>query len=221
MNHKKSGKPLNITINGNEIDETQKNDIYENYIIQNNTKLQDENEKLKEEIRELTSTNNDLEEQIDKEEKSKTYMKGLMHNLYDMKNKSLQISKLRKKLFDTHNLHTKDLIKKPLKIYIVPNTTICLNIREYYILSFLIMPIFAFMTSIVNVKFFFVLLFLSIYPGTVLYYYIKTEVDRNSSEFEQLLKSYSSIENEITELNNEIDETERSCNCLDNYIDEL
>ena len=83
------------------------------------------------------------------------------------------------------------------------------------------MPIFAFMTSIVNVKFFFVLLFLSIYPGTVLYYYIKTEVDRNSSEFEQLLKSYSSIENEITELNNEIDETERSCNCLDNYIDEL
>ena len=29
------------------------------------------------------------------------------------------------------------------------------------------------------------------------------------------------IEKEITDLNNDIDETERSCNCLDNYIDEL
>jgi peptidoglycan hydrolase CwlO-like protein len=215
-------QPLNITINGNDIEDTNSsNDTYQNYVIQMNQRLQKENIDLVKEIAELNNRNDDLEEQLDKEEKSKTYMKGLLQNVYDMKNKALEISALRKRLFDQHNLHTKNLIKKPLKIYVVPNTNLCLNIREYYILSFIIMPMFAFMTSIINVRFFCVLFFLSVYPGTVLYYYIKSEVQKNSSEYEQLLNGYSAINNDAKKLKKEIDEIELSCNCLNNYIDEI
>ena len=111
-------QPLNITINGNDIEDTNSsNDTYQNYVIQMNQKLQKENIDLVKEIAELNNTNDDLEEQLDKEEKSKTYMKGLLQNVYEMKTKALEISVLRKRLFDQHNLHTKNLIKKPFNRY--------------------------------------------------------------------------------------------------------
>ena len=221
MSKRDSKQPLNITINGNEVDEGKKTDVYENYIIQTNKRLQKENETLKNEIKELSSTNDDLEEEQDKEERSKTYMKGLMHNLYDMKKKAFEMSNLRKQIYDDHNKQTKELIKKPLKIYIIPNTALCLNIREYYIFSFLIMPFLAFMTSIINVRAFIILFFLSIYPGTILYFFVKDEVQKNQTRYDEFMKSHDATLNKIKELRKEITETENSCRCLDTYIDEL
>ena len=221
MSKRDSKQPLNITINGNEVDEDKKQDVYENYIIQANKRLQKENEKLKDENKELSSTNDDLEEEQDKEERSKTYMKGLMHNLYDMKKKAFEMSNLRKQIYDDHNKQTKELIKKPLKIYIIPNTALRLNIREYYIFSFLVMPFLAFITSIINVRIFIVLFFLSIYPGTILYFFVKDEVQTNQTRYDEFIKSHNSTINKIKELRKEINETENSCRCLDAYIDEL
>ena len=62
MSKRDSKQPLNITINGNEVDEGKKTDVHENYIIQENKRLQKENQTLKDENKELSSTNDDLEE---------------------------------------------------------------------------------------------------------------------------------------------------------------
>ena len=85
-------QPLNITINGNDVEEGVKTDVYENYIIQTNKKLQKENENYKDELNKLQSQCDELEEDVSKEEQRRTYMKGLMHNLYDMKQKSFKMT---------------------------------------------------------------------------------------------------------------------------------
>ena len=216
---KNDKKPVNITIN--ESQESKTDNIYENYIIQMNQKLKEENDSLREEVAELTSNNTDLEEDLSKEEKSKTYMKGLMHNLYDMKNKSFEMNDLHKKIYDKHNLLVKEKIKSPLKIYLIPKTSIYLNINEYYIFAFLISPIIVFMTSIINYRMFFILIFLSIYPGTILYFYIKEDIRKNNEKYTEFMDWYNSILDDITKITKEIEETENSCKCLDTYIDEL
>ena len=216
---KNDKKPVNITIN--ESQESKTDNVYENYIIQMNQKLKEENDSLREEVAELTSNNTDLEEDLSKEEKSKTYMKGLMHNLYDMKNKSFEMNDLHKKIYDKHNLLVKEKIKSPLKIYLIPKTSIYLNINEYYIFAFLISPIIVFMTSIINYRMFFILVFLSIYPGTILYFYIKEDIRKNNEKYTEFMDWYNSILDDITKITKEIEETENSCKCLDTYIDEL
>ena len=212
-------KPVNITINESEKKES--NDIYENYIIQMNQNLKDENDKLKEEIKELTSTNNDLEEDLSKEEKSKTYMKGLMHNLYDMKNKSIEMNSLNKKINQKYDDFMKSEINKPLKIYFVPNTSLYLNINEYFIFSFLIAPILSLFSSIIDYNVFLMLIFLSIYPGTILFLFIKNDVNNNNIKLNELIEWKKNIIKDLNKIQNEINETDNSCRCLDTYIDEL
>lgn len=216
---KEEKKPVNITIN--EGKESKTDNVYENYIIQMNENLQEVNDSLRKEVLELTSSNNDLEEDLSKEENSKTYMKGLMHNLYDMKNKSFKMNDLHKKIYDKHNELVKEKIKSPLKIYLIPKTSIYMNINEYYIFAFLISPIIVFMTSIINYRMFFVLVFLSIYPGTILYFYIKQDIHKNNEKYTEFMNWYNNILDDITKITKEIEETENSCKCLDTYIDEL
>lgn len=212
-------KPVNITINESEKKES--NDIYENYIIKMNQNLKDENDTLKEEIKELTSTNNDLEEDLSKEEKSKTYMKGLMHNLYDMKNKSIEMNSLNKKINQKYDDFMKSEINKPLKIYFIPNTSLYLNINEYFIFSFLIAPILSLFSSIIDYNVFLMLIFLSIYPGTILFLFIKNDVNNNNIKLNELVEWKKNIINDLNKIQNEINETDNSCRCLDTYIDEL
>jgi len=57
---KNDKKPVNITIN--EGKESKTDNVYENYIIQMNQTLKEENDCLREEVAELTSNNTDLEE---------------------------------------------------------------------------------------------------------------------------------------------------------------
>ena len=216
---KNDKKPVNITIN--EGKESKTDNVYENYIIQMNQKLKEENDSLREEVAELTSNNTDLEEDLDKEEKSKTYMKGLMHNLYDMKKKSFEINDLHKKIYDKHNHLVKEKIKNPLKIYLIPKTSIYLNINEYYIFAFLIAPIISLLSSVINLSVFFILVLTSIYPGTILYFYIKKDIRKNKEKYTEFMNWYNSILSDITKIIKEIEETENSCKCLDTYIDEL
>ena len=67
---------------------------YENYVIQSNIELRDENKRVSEENNEITVRCDELEDEISKEEQRKTYMKGLMHNLYFMKCESTKVSKV-------------------------------------------------------------------------------------------------------------------------------
>ena len=72
--------------------------IFENYVLNMNKKLHKENDSLINHLKILENEKENLEEDIEKEEKSKIYMKGLMHNLYDMKQKSFKIVDKRKQI---------------------------------------------------------------------------------------------------------------------------
>lgn len=87
MNSKKN-KPLNITINGTEMSDKQGN-MYEDYIIQTNNEMKNEIDELKRNILELENINKDLEDEVEKEESKRRFMRGLMHNLNEIKNKSI------------------------------------------------------------------------------------------------------------------------------------
>ena len=65
-------------------------------------------------------------------------------------------------------------VENEFKICVIPKTRLYLNLRDYYILSFVISPLFAFMSIFYDYDIFF-LLFLSIYPGTILYFQIKKD----------------------------------------------
>jgi len=77
------------------------------------------------------------------------------------------------------------------------------------------------MTSIINYRLFFVLVFLSIYPGTILYFYIKQDIRKNNKKYTEFMNWYNNILDDITKITKEIEETGNSCKCLDTYIDEL
>tara|TARA_R110002074_G_scaffold194229_1_gene360292 strand:- start:941 stop:1192 length:252 start_codon:yes stop_codon:yes gene_type:complete len=83
------------------------------------------------------------------------------------------------------------------------------------------MPFMALITSLVNFKIFTLLFFLSIYPGTILYFYVKDEIQKNKDKYEKITDKFDITLKKINELMKEIDETENSCRCLDTYIDEL
>lgn len=88
MNSQKT-KPLNITINGSDMmDKT--NNSYEKYIIKNNEQFQKKNNELNICILKLENTIQEKEDELEKEEEKRIYMKGLMHNLYEIKTKSIQ-----------------------------------------------------------------------------------------------------------------------------------
>ena len=198
-----------------------KQDIYENYIITANQEFKKENDELKEELRELKVISDELEEDLSKEEKSKTYMKGLMHNLYDMKKKSFQINDLHKTLFNEHNQLIKDNFTKKVKINFIPMTYLYLNIREYYILSFILVPFAMLMTGFITYQEFSILVFISIYPGTTLYHYIINEHNAMIDCYNDMNTSYKTMLKKINGIKAEIDEIDNSCRCLDTYIDEL
>lgn len=214
-------KPVNITIN--ESKESKTDNVYENYIIQMNQKLKQENDSLREELAELTSNNTDLEEDLSKEETSKTYMKGLMHNLYDMKNKSFEMNDLHKKIYDKINTLMKTNIENELKICIIPRTFIYLNLREYYILSFVLSPLLAFITIFYEYDIFVIifLFFLTIYPGTILYFEVKKDILNKKEQYDEFITWCKTNNENILKITKEIEETENSCKCLDTYIDEL
>ena len=218
---KNDKKPVNITIN--EGKESKTDNVYENYIIQMNQKLKEENDSLRQEAAELTSNNTDLEEDLDKEEKSKTYMKGLMHNLYDMKNKSFEMNDLHKKIYDKINTIMKTNVENEFKICVIPKTRLYLNLRDYYILSFVISPLIAFMSIFYDYDIFLIvfLFFLSIYPGTFLYFQIKKDFLTKKEQYDEFISWCKSHNENILKITKEINETENSCKCLDTYIDEL
>ena len=206
-------EPLNITINGNEINDHKDKDDnnYRSYIISTNMRLQNEINEMKSEINELNNTNNDLEEEISKEEQRRTYMKGLMHNLYDMKQKSYLMIGIYDNLLNEYTIYTD---KQNKNKYIYSN----ISIEIFAIILFHIIPLLSYILHIINFSQFILIMSHQIIPVPILIYIIN---NRNEIEYPMIEKIYKDSKNELKESKKEIDEIDSSCRCLDDYIDDL
>jgi FtsZ-binding cell division protein ZapB len=119
-------QPMNINItNSKETSETEDYSEFEKYIIKNNVHLNKENKQLREQITELEKQNNEHESENDKYDERIRYMRGLMHNLYSLKEMSTSVrnnweehSKKSNKLFKKYN-DIDGQINKIIAIYIV------------------------------------------------------------------------------------------------------
>ena len=80
--------PFNININGTTSDiENEKNE-FKDYIIVNNKFLINENNSLRIKLDEINKENSEKEDEIDKYDEKIRYMRGLLQNLYLLKEKS-------------------------------------------------------------------------------------------------------------------------------------
>ena len=206
-------EPLNITINGKEVkdDEDDNNTNYRSYIISTNMRLQKEVNEMKSEINELNNTNNDLEEDISKEEQRRTYMKGLMHNLYDMKQKSYSMFEIYDNLLNEYKIYTD---KQNKNKYVYSN----ISIGMFAIILFHIIPLISYILHIIDLSQFILIISHQIIPAPILIYIIN---DRNEIEHPKIERRYKDDTNKLKEDKKEIDEIDRSCRCLDDYIDDL
>ena len=84
-----NSKPFNININGTdtEVDNTELNN-YKDYIIQSNKILINENNTLRIKLDEVNKDASEKEDEIDKYDEKIRYMRGLLQNLYLLKEKS-------------------------------------------------------------------------------------------------------------------------------------
>ena len=68
---------------------------------------------------------------------------------------------------------------------------------------------------------FFILFFISIFPGTALYMYIRNEHNDMIIYYNDMNTSYNTMLKKLNGIKAEIDEIDNSCRCLDTYIDEI
>ena len=212
---------LNITINGRETNEKQTN-MYEKYVINMNEEFKKENEDLKKQINELESNIDDLENDVEKEESKRIYMKGLMHNLNEIKKKSEKNSFLYDKMYDEFFEYFEDYKHLVLKldtylniknlwqiVIIFAINPIILNLIIYY------RPISLYLTIaiIYNITIFLGLCLFSdtIYNDTLLNKF------KQYKEFENKYKAYLV---EIKKNKNEVKEIEKAIKDIDKIIDD-
>jgi FtsZ-binding cell division protein ZapB len=118
-------QPMNINITSSkENSESEDYSEFEKYIIKNNLQLTKENKQLREQIVELEKKNDENESENDKYDERIRYMRGLMHNLYSLKEMSASVrnnweeySKKSNKLFNKY-YEIDGTINKIILIYI-------------------------------------------------------------------------------------------------------
>ena len=102
-------QPMNINItNSKETSETEDYSEFEKYIIKNNVHLTKENKQLREQITELEKQNSEHESENDKYDERIRYMRGLMHNLYFLKEMSASV----RNNWEDHAIKSNKLFKK-------------------------------------------------------------------------------------------------------------
>ena len=132
---------------------------YENYVIQSNIKLLEDNKQLSEEIKDTTFRCDELEEEISKEEQRRTYMKGLMHNLYFMKCESSKVSKLYESSLSDYYKYAEsikklaDKLESELESATAIQKDIALSILAYVMLSNGIMGLLGKLTKRISKKY--------------------------------------------------------------------
>ena len=202
-------------------DNNNKQDVYQNYIISNNVQLQEQNEKIKDELKELTAQCDELEEDISKEEQRRVYMKGLMHNLYDMKKKSVDINSCyRDSMIDYYN-YAEDM-NRNVYTRVTPGMIIALDFVEKYIHMVFFIPMFAYYMQYLTMFESIVIMGYQFIPFPIVYAYVKYSTRNiNIKNYPDIRGSYIRNRNKIKEIQDKVDEIEASCRCLDDYIDEV
>ena len=104
MNKDSLANPLNINITqGSEESKVyEPNNIFKDYIIQTNQQLNLENKNQNIKIKELESQISSLEDENDKYDERIRYMKGLLSNLHEIKNYSLQLKDYQSELVNKY-----------------------------------------------------------------------------------------------------------------------
>lgn len=115
-----SSTPLNINISS--ASENSSNSLvdyseFKDYIIKNNIHLTEENKELRKCIIELEKQNLEQESENDKFDERIIYMRGLMHNLYSLKEMSSSVSKNWKEYTNNYNIYFQKYNKIEISIY--------------------------------------------------------------------------------------------------------
>ena len=197
---------------------TEKSD-YENYVIQSNIKLQKENKQLCEEIKDTTFRCDELEDEISKEEQRKTYMKGLMHNLYFMKCESSKVSKLYESSLLDYYKYAEHM--NTVYSHITPNMLSAIQSINYVHIIFLF-PMIAFYFECITLLETSRIIVFQFIPFPLLYIYVKYVAKKTEIYgYYKIKKKYNENKKTIREMNEKIQEVEDSCRSLDDYIDEV
>jgi uncharacterized membrane protein len=188
---------VNIYVNGDEKDTMSATNIHENYIIQMNNSLNEENKILRMDNKESQHKIDELEEEIERMEKSKTYMKGLLKNFVEIDTHRKTIIKNYKHIISQKNQYENN-ISSVSKRYMM---AIQLAITVLVILNFLMMG-FSLNSILLAIS-------LGMYSYSNFTFVKKTFI---SPKFTQ---EFSIIKNSTTDIN----ETIKAIDYLHEYID--
>lgn len=226
-------QPMNINItNSKETSEIEDYSEFQKYIIKNNIYITKENKQLREKIVELEKQNNEYESDIDKHEERIIYMRGLMHNLYSLKEMSTLVKnnweeyvKKSKKLFNKYNNidGNNGLINKIIAIYIVNLVIILLIDIIFYHKYIIFIKMIIYNSAIIA-------LFSTSYKKYIIndnLYKIfwcqksKKIVMKYNEEYYNLKNLQDDLENQTKEKIKEINELEKACVGVSVMIDNV
>jgi FtsZ-binding cell division protein ZapB len=217
-------QPMNINITSSK-DNTETEDYseFEKYIIKNNIQLTKENKELRDKISTLEKHNNEQESEIDKFDERIRYMRGLLHNLYILKELNLLVRnnwesyvKKYSKIFNLYHSIDK-YFKKIISIYIL-NLFIILLIDIIFNNKFIIiskMIIYNFILMILFKKF---IINDNLYK---IYWYNKNIQIKYNDEYYKLKKDLYNLETETKDKVKEITELEKACVGVSVMIDNI
>jgi len=226
-------QPMNINItNSKETSEIEDYSEFEKYIIKNNIQLTKENKELRIQIADLEKQNSEHESENDKYDERIRYMRGLMHNLYSIKEMSISVrnnwelhAKKTNKLFLKYNQidGNNGLINKIIAIYIV-NLIIILLIDVLFNNNYIILiKMIIYNSTIIG-------LFSTSYKKYVInenLYKIfwcqnsKKIVMKYNEEYYNLKNLQDDLENQTKEKMKEINELEKACVGVSVMIDNV
>ena len=214
-----SNKNKYIMANANSNDTT-KQDIYENYIIRSNVQLQEENTNLKEELKELQSQCDELEEDISRKEQRTVNEKGLMHNLYDIKQSSVKITKYYKENMEEYYEYA-DSMNKAYS-HVNPEMIAGIEFIQKFIHLIFMFPVFAFYMKYIDMFECLYIMGFQFIPFPIVCLYVKyfskhIEIRNYSQIHESCIRNI----NKAKKIEDEMEETERGCCSLDNIIDDM
>lgn len=201
--------------------DTTKQDIYENYIIRSNVQLQEENSKLKDELKELQTQCDELEEDISRKEQRTVNEKGLMHNLYDIKQKSVKISKYYKETMSEYNDYAK-IMNKNVYSRVTPEMILAIEFIQKYINFLFIIPLWLYYMKFMTFDMCVHVVFFQSIPFPITYLYVKYKSKNiEIRNYSDIHTSYIRNMNKINEIRDEMEEIERGCCSLDEIIDNM
>tara|TARA_B110000037_G_C16957980_1_gene439717 strand:+ start:59 stop:721 length:663 start_codon:yes stop_codon:yes gene_type:complete len=216
--------PFNININGQSNTNNEDNVIneFKDYIIQTNKILTNENNILRNKLDEVNKENSEKEDEIDKYDEKIRYMRGLLQNLYLLKEKSTTLK-------NKWENHTKNYCK-------ISNDFLVINeIYNYYIyISFLFYSINTFYTNKISYLFLFIVsqfisfLLINIQQKLffknikIVFFKNKQIVSINLNDnIETFKNEYENLLSETKDSNKEIEDLERGTVGVSQLIDNI